>query len=168
MKKLSPPLVSKIVLLFFTIFMLACNKSQKIEQKNAPAIPPEGKMIKTPDGIFLVEASKNGLSQITFENKIWQSMIGAAPDTLSKVEFADIEITICIIIANKEVRDCVGGIGFRCGFIKCPEESIAMNTQQTGIKSDRTYKAKLTIDNTTQKTTLEFLEPVNWDWLENS
>ena len=72
-------------------------------------------------------------------------------------------ITVCIRIARRP--DCKGGVGFRCGFIKCAGATSVIN--ENGRKEDRTYNAEWTYDGR-DLVTLSFNEPVDWDWLANT
>ena len=77
-----------------------------------------------------------------------------------------IEIRVCIIIASRK-KNCISGIGFRCGFIECPpiELERRTNSSDNGRNSDRRYSASYIVNGGT--VTLSFNEKVDWNWLQN-
>jgi hypothetical protein len=100
--------------------------------------------------------------QIDFTVEEWNTIFRA-----SEYEISDggpgFGIRVCIRIAERP--DCSGGVGFRCGFIKCAGATAYENVE--GRKEDRTYNAEWTYDGR-DLVSLTFNEQVDWDWLANT
>lgn len=113
------------------------------------------KLIDTEEGAMLITYSTSQ-STLVFEVDKWNELF---PNNQVETNKFPIEISICLKFASR-VRDCNGGIGFRCGLC----DSFA-NPSPDGKNAGRSYSGTYVYNSTTGKVNLMINQNVDWDWL---
>ncbi len=114
------------------------------------------KLIDTEEGAMLITYSTSQ-SLLTFEVEKWNELF---PNNQVETNRFPIEISICLKFASR-VRDCNGGVGFRCGLC----DNFTNPGSSDGRNSGRNYSGTYVYNSTTGKVNLTINQNVDWDWL---
>ncbi len=175
-----------VVIVFVVFFFQACTSnendgglSEKIIRFDTETIPVNSGLAKflgydkitVKEGNYKVSFGESNFGKVIMNLEDFERRRIFTPKTKSAQSISIIRVRI----ASKK-KNCKGGIGFRCGFVRLfpkePNIDIDLPPEQHEWPlppelKDREKLAEVVVDEETKKMSLSFLEPVDWEKLEN-
>ncbi len=159
-------LLMSVVMAIFSISFIACNEDETplIESHNTIAFDMDKTQLNNTlsnylgydnltikEGKYTIEHCNENFGTVFFNIE--------TPQKIRKVKKYDGGLGIRIRIGSRK-KNCLKGIGFRCGFVK-----IRLKEKQY-FDNDRDKLADIIVDEENKTIMLKFLEPVDWEKLK--